>query len=249
MPYTKAHALTAGTNAEADKLDENYEDARRYINRDVVKADLGDDSVDFPEIVRGEYSNITGLHQFTFGHSWGNFINRDLRNITPLTGRAKNENLDDWPDQSTQSPTPPNEQHVVVMWQTVPNTAIQVELERSALVTYRAWIEVVIPENLTVTLNGTGQIKKHRYTTFTALRDPVLAVSVNPEPLDDTTLGRHFDETRASNTGATSWFGPPTQDPHRDTSVPDGFASNIAPLFYRRPYAITKTFELTTLAY
>ena len=67
MACTKAHALTAGTNAEAEKLAENYEDARRYINRDIVAADLAVDSVDFPEIVRGEYSDITGLHQFTFG--------------------------------------------------------------------------------------------------------------------------------------------------------------------------------------
>ena len=100
MAYVKANALTVGNNAEAEKLAENYEDARRYINRDIAAADLAADSVDFPEIVRGEYSDITGLHQFTFGHSWGVFKDRKLRQINPISGRIKNESQGRDDDQS-----------------------------------------------------------------------------------------------------------------------------------------------------
>lgn len=246
MPYVKPNALTPGTNAVAADLDENYEDARRYINRDIVKADLAEDSVDFPEIVRGEYSQVTGLHQFTFGHSWGKFRDRKLRNINPLCGRAKNETQDVQANQSNAQVIT-GETHIVVMWQTVPDTAIQIDLEQAALVTYRAWIEVQIPENYSEQVHpSTGTVARHRWTSFTALRDPTISVAEDPVPLELISLGRHFDETYFSSTGGTtsSWAGPIAQDPMRDTAAGDGFAANIPPMYYRRMYCITKTFEL-----
>lgn len=245
MPYVKSNALTPGTNAVADDLDENYEDARRYINRDIVKADLAEDSVDFPEIVRGEYSQVTGLHQFTLGHSWGKFRDRKLRNINPLCGRVKNEAQDVQEDQSNAQVIT-GENHIITMWQTVPDTAIQIDLEQAALVTYRAWIEVQIPENYSEQPHPPNDVAQHRWTSFTALRDATKSVAEDPVPLEDISLGRHFDETVYSSLGGTvsSWGGPIAQDPMRDTTAGNGFAANISAIYYRRMYCITKTFEL-----
>lgn len=245
MPYTKANALTAGTNAEAEKLDENYEDARRYINRDIVKADLAADSVDFPEIVRGEYSDVTGLHQFTFGHSWGNFRDRKLRQINPISGRIKNENIVLENDQSNGQ-TLSDQSRIVEAYQTVPDTAIQITLENAALVTYRAWIEVLIAENYSEMLEPVSKIAAHRWTTYSALRDPTLSANLNPLPLKTSSEGKHFDEIAFTSTGGTtsSWCGPIAQDPMRDTTAGNGFAANLPGIIYRRNYVITKTWEL-----
>jgi len=248
MAYTKANALTAGTNAEAEKLAENYEDARRYINRDIVAADLAVDSVDFPEIVRGEYSDITGLHQFTFGFGWGLFLDRQLRNVNPISNKSKNESIGSIRNQSALG-TSAATSHIVTMWQTVPDSGIQIELERAALVTYRAWTEVVIAENLCkATAPTMNVIPQHRYTTFTALRDPTVAAGDDPVPLNDSTLGRHYDETEFATSGTpanSSWAGPIGQDPYRDTTSSDGYKQNIYPYYYRRMYCITKTWELS----
>lgn len=248
MAYTKAHALTAGTNAEAEKLAENYEDARRYINRDIVAADLAVDSVDFPEIVRGEYSDITGLHQFTFGFGWGLFLDRQLRNVNPISNKSKNEALGVLDNQNGTGPPAADVTHVVTMWQTVPDSGIQIELERAALVTYRAWTEVVIAENLCeATAIDMNVIPQHRYTTFTALRDPTVAATDDVVPLATSTLGRHYDETEYASGGSapSSWGGPTAQDPYYDTTSSDGYKDNIYPYYYRRMYCITKTWELS----
>lgn len=246
MPYVKANALTAGNNAEADKLAENFEDARRYINRDIVKADLAADSVDFPEIVRGEYSDITGLHQFTFGHSWGNFNDRKLRQINPISGRIKNENQVKEDDQSNGQSLSA-QSRIVEMYQTVPDTAIQIKLEHAALVTYRAWVEVVIPENYSVALEPVDKIAAHRWTTYSALRDPTVSANLDPLPLTTTSGGKHFDEIAFTSAGGTtsSWAGPIAQDPMRDTTAGNGFSSNLPGINYRRNYVITKTWELS----
>jgi len=243
MAYTKTHTITNGNNAEASQINDNFREARDYINSDIAHTDVADQSVDFPEIVRGEYSNVTGIHQFTCGHSWGRFNDRATTNQNPFTKWSKSETLSYWTSQAAGAPAP-NSFHPVTMWQTVPDTCVNLEIEENSVVTYRAWIEVIIPKSLCVDPEDNTTTPEHRYTTFTALMVPNNFDENEPE--DSSTQGRHYDETAQSNPwGTSSWAGPPASDPMRDRSVPDGFANNIESVYYRRMYCITKNWQLT----
>lgn len=243
MAYTKTFTITNGNNATASEINTNFSEARDYINHDIAHTDVASTSVDFPEIVRGEYSNVTGVHQFTFGHSWGNFVDRKTANRNPFTKWSKSEVLSYWTNQATGAPEPSSFKPVV-MWQTVPDTCVNLTIEENSVVTYRAWIEVVIPKSLCVDPEDNTTFPEHRYTTFTALIDPTEPEVLTPE--EASTRGRHYDECAQSNPwGTSSWAGPPAQDPMRDQSVPDGFANNIASEHYRRMYCITKNWQLS----
>jgi len=62
----------------ATDLTSNNDAARKYINKDIVLADLGTDVFDTTEIVKGEYYNVVPDHQFTTGDVYTqNMISND----------------------------------------------------------------------------------------------------------------------------------------------------------------------------
>ena len=60
MAYAKQNAITNGNNAVAIDLMENFEDARRYIDTGIISGDIPADTIDTPEIVKGELSMVAG---------------------------------------------------------------------------------------------------------------------------------------------------------------------------------------------
>jgi hypothetical protein len=67
MSYTPPNVFTPATPVAAAPLQANFDALRRYINRDIISADIADQSVDTTDLVRGEYASVIRDHQFTTG--------------------------------------------------------------------------------------------------------------------------------------------------------------------------------------
>lgn len=67
MSYTPPNVFVTGTQVDASPLQANFDALRRYIDRGIVSADIGDQTVDTTDIVRGEYAQVVRDHQFTTG--------------------------------------------------------------------------------------------------------------------------------------------------------------------------------------
>jgi hypothetical protein len=67
MSYTPPVVFTTATPVTADDLNNNNDALRKYINRNVVQADLSGDAFGTTDILKGEYSNVVQDHQFTTG--------------------------------------------------------------------------------------------------------------------------------------------------------------------------------------
>jgi len=249
MPYTKQFAISTGQPAIAADLIENFEDMRRYINQQVVEADLSSATVGAPEIVRGELTTFSGPeHQFTCGNGYGIFKNTKTRNYSGFSSTTKQEYAGEYADQSAAGLAPPTQQ-ITSQILTLSNTFKRVELEHRAIVTYRAFLDVLLPQVVIPDAADTtgATIPEHRYTTFM-----YLSLDGGATTLANTTKGRFFDESLFSSPwagGPSSWAGPQAQDPMRDQSIPDGYANNIPSEYYRRQYVIYKCIELAPGSY
>ena len=67
MSYTPPVVFTTATPVLADDLNANNDAFRKYINKNVIQADLAADTFDTPDIIKGEYYNVVQDHQFTTG--------------------------------------------------------------------------------------------------------------------------------------------------------------------------------------
>lgn len=142
MPATIPNSFTTGTDIDALKLQANQEAVRKYINRDIVLADLENECVDYQEIVKGEYRPASRDHQFTFGDLYTQFSDTQIFNRSYFTGCLK---------QTTDLTT-------ATQYIKIPNTGKRFYLEEDALVIYHAWIQIVInEENLAHTIPGLDQ--------------------------------------------------------------------------------------------
>ena len=72
MPYTKPNTFADGASLNASDIDGNDQALRKYINGEVVQADLANDAFDTPEIQLGEYQPITNEYTFATGIDTGN---------------------------------------------------------------------------------------------------------------------------------------------------------------------------------
>jgi len=238
MPYVKQHAIATGQPAQAGEVNENFEDARRYINKDIVQADLANDSVDYPEIVRGELNAGTQQHQFTAGNSMGNFVDRQSRNINPFTRYTKKETTSLWTDQRNAASAPLTTRPLSQILQ-LPDNQFSFEMEQRGLVTLRTWIEVIIPATPCNDPEDNTVKCEHRYTTYMYLSD-----DGGETTMEDTTKGKFYDYSEFSGGGGggspSSWAGPPNQDPMK-TVADTGWAANIPWSAYNRFYCITRT--------
>lgn len=78
MSYTPPNVFIATTQVSATDLQANTEALRKYINRNIIKADVLPASVTTTDIVRGEYANVVRDHQFTSGDVLTNFIDSNV---------------------------------------------------------------------------------------------------------------------------------------------------------------------------
>lgn len=67
MAYTPPVVFVTGTPVTSTDLNANNDALRKYINKDVIPADLGVDTFGTTEIIKGEFANVVPDHQFTTG--------------------------------------------------------------------------------------------------------------------------------------------------------------------------------------
>jgi len=133
MGATIPNTFTTGTKVEALKLQENQEAVRKYINKDIVYADLADECVDYQELTKGEYHAATRDHQFTTGDMLTHFSDLQIMNRSYVTGELKQ--IADYTN--------------AVQYITIANSGKRFYLETDALVIYHAFVQFVISvENL-----------------------------------------------------------------------------------------------------
>lgn len=243
MAYVKQFTITTGQPAEPTELMENFEDARRYINQGSIAADLSNDSVDFTEIVKGELTTFSHPeHQFTCGNGYGMFKTGSQKNINAFTNTNKQEYLSIY--NQVLPPVAPGDQHEVVQFITIPDSAKEVVLEHRALVTYRVWFDVTILESPIPDADNVAVIPRHRGTTYFWMTKD------GGETREGLTEGRFYDETTyVGNPAPSSWAGPATEDPNWDVTAADGFAANISAPLYRRQYCMYYTDVLAAGTY
>jgi hypothetical protein len=242
MPYTKQHAVLNNTPAIAAEITENFEDVRRYVNQGIISADIVDDSIDFADIVKGELTMFSGPeHQFTTGQGYGIYSSGTAKQ-NGFTNTTKQEYLSSH-DQATGFAS---NDHRVENIITIPDSGKEIFLEHKALITYRCFMDIHIYENtFKDPYDLTIQPTKHRGTTKIWL-----STDGGKTQVKETTEGRFYDESVFSSGGFTSsWDGPLSEDPMRDTVVPDGFSNNINSFCYRRQYVMFKQFVLSPGTY
>jgi len=143
MPVTIPNSFTTATDISALDLQENQEAVRKYINKEIAYADLEDECVDYPEIVKGEFRPASRDHQFTFGDLYTQFSDTQIFNRSYFTGCLK---------QTADLTT-------ATQYIKIPNTGKRFYLEEDSLVIYHAWIQIVISrEYLAHTIPGLDQV-------------------------------------------------------------------------------------------
>jgi len=126
MPYTAPNTFVTATPIDAEEIVENNEELRKYLNTDIIQADIDDGTVDTTDIVRGEYFQVTKDHQFTSGDIYSQYRGSQTKDRAYTTGQLKN--LDDLGD--------------TYQWLVVPNTGKRFFLEADAMVFYHVYCEV-----------------------------------------------------------------------------------------------------------
>ena len=101
MPYTKPVTFIDGTSLNAVGINLNDQTLRKYINGQIVQADLASDAFDTPEIQLGEYQPITNEYTFPTGIDTGKNMGIDREDRSYFTsnikkGRQTDNNLFIW---------------------------------------------------------------------------------------------------------------------------------------------------------
>lgn len=131
MPFTVPNVFVNATVIDADKIVENNEALRKYLNTGIVQADIDDASVGTTDIVRGEYSQVSRDHQFTSGDIYTQYRKGDVKSRTYTTGQLKE--IDDLGS--------------TIQWLNIPGTGKRFFLEDDATVFFHVYSEVRTPED------------------------------------------------------------------------------------------------------
>ena len=83
MPYVKPNNLLNGTELQADELRENHEEARKYVNQEIVNNDIS--NIEFINLLSGEFQPITS--DFVFHSSGNHFSYGQVDRNTALSQR------------------------------------------------------------------------------------------------------------------------------------------------------------------
>lgn len=78
MAYTPPNVFVAGGPVDATALQANTDALRKYINKDIIQADIAPVSVTTTDVVRGEYANVVRDHQFTTGDVMTNYVESNV---------------------------------------------------------------------------------------------------------------------------------------------------------------------------
>ena len=109
MPYTKPVTFIDGTSLNAVGINLNDQTLRKYINGEIVQADLANDAFDTPEIQLGEYQPITNEYTFPTGIDTGKNMGIDREDRSYFTsnikkGRQTDNNLYIWTSSYHSAP-------------------------------------------------------------------------------------------------------------------------------------------------
>ena len=64
MAYVQPFPYVAGTPLDKDKLKENEESLQTYVNQEIVKTDIANESLEMADIAKGIYNPV--LENFSF---------------------------------------------------------------------------------------------------------------------------------------------------------------------------------------
>jgi len=156
MSYTPPNVVVAATPVSATALQANYDALRRYINRDIVAADIAVDSVTTTDLVRGEYSGVVTDHQFMTGDLLTLFTEIDLFGYSYLTSHFKSFDL------------------LGTKLQQIPNCGKRVVMEHDGHIVFTVSVSSVGDENYQLAAN------KHRNPQFLRIsrNDRVLVTDI-----------------------------------------------------------------------
>lgn len=170
MPFVKPHSFTANTNIQSSQINANNEAMRKYINKGVGVVDYAEDSVDTPEVVRGEYFFLTEDHQFTTGDMYTLKVGDESIFRDYFTGQLKRV------DETS-----------IVTWFIISESGKQMVLERDAKVFIHANLEVVTVKNYGMDYDDDGAVDNDgEQSKIKLFIDGVVK---------DITIGRAFEET------------------------------------------------------
>jgi hypothetical protein len=103
MSFTPPNVFVTATPVDSAQLQANFDTLRRYINRDIISADIKDQSVDTTDIVRGEYANVVRDHQFMTGDVMTSINEIDTYSHSFVTSHFKTYDL--YSDKMQQIPS------------------------------------------------------------------------------------------------------------------------------------------------
>lgn len=129
MAYTPPNVFVNATPVDADDLQQNFDALRRYINRDIVAADVAVDSVTTTDLVRGEYAAVTRDHQFMTGDVYTLFNETDIYGYDYLTSHFKSYDLLD------------------LKLEQIPNTGKRVTMEHDGHIVFTVSVASIGDEN------------------------------------------------------------------------------------------------------
>lgn len=89
MAYVKPATFTGGTSLNASDINLNDQALRKYINGQIIQADLASDAFDTPEIQLGEYQPITNEYTFPTGIDTGNNMGFSVEDRAYFTSNIK----------------------------------------------------------------------------------------------------------------------------------------------------------------
>ena len=89
MPYVKPNTFVNGTSLNSSDINGNDQALRKYINGEVVQADLASDAFDTQEIQLGEYQPITNEYTFATGQDVGSAIGIEAEDRAYFTSNIK----------------------------------------------------------------------------------------------------------------------------------------------------------------
>jgi len=117
MPYVKPNTFVNGQTLDADDLDQNDQDLKKYINQEITDTDLATSAFDTDDMQVGDYQPITNEYSFATGVDTGlanGIINTDRAYFTSHVKRGRQTD------------------NTLEIWQTLFETAPVLNLERSA---------------------------------------------------------------------------------------------------------------------
>ena len=129
MAYTPPNVFVNATPVDADDLQQNFDALRRYINRDIIAADVAVDSVTTTDLVRGEYAAVTRDHQFMTGDVYTLFNETDIYGNDYLTSHFKSYDLLD------------------LKLEQIPNTGKRVTMEHDGHIVFTVSVASIGDEN------------------------------------------------------------------------------------------------------